>query len=294
MSPAGVVEVGPRDGLQNEPARLTVADRVRMIELLADAGLTRIETGAFVSPEAVPQMADSGRVLAELRRRPGVRYAALVPNRHGLERALAAGVDEIAVFGSATETFSHRNINCSIAGSLERFRPVIAEAAAAGIPARGYVSCVLGCPYEGEVAPEAVLRISEALAEMGCHEISLGDTIGTGTPESVRAVFAPVVESLGADRLAGHFHDTRGNAADNIRAALELGLRVFDGSVGGLGGCPYAPGAPGNAATESVVAVLEAENLPTGIDPDRLAEAGRFVRSRLAAASEPISQNFTN
>lgn len=280
-SAAIVTEVGPRDGLQNEAKALSVAERIRFIEALADTGLKRIECGAFVSPRAVPQMANSDAVLAGIRRKPGVCYSALVPNERGLERALRVGVDEIAVFGAASETFTRRNINCSIAESLDRFRPTARAALAAGIPARGYVSCALGCPYEGHIATDVVLRVAEALAEMGCQEIALGDTIGAGTPARVRSVFAPVIECLGAHRVAGHFHDTNGRALDNIRVAVSLGIRRFDGSAGGLGGCPYAPESPGNVSTEDVIRLLRELGYDAEIDPDCVAKIGARMRNLL-------------
>jgi len=277
-----LVEVGPRDGLQNEPRPLSVELRVALIERLAATGLTTIEAGAFVSPARVPQMAHSDRVLAALERRPGVSYPVLVPNLRGMEAALAAGADAVAVFGSASESFSEANIGCSIATSFERFAPVLRRAGEAGVPVRGYVSCALGCPYEGAVRPAAVAAVAERLHAMGCSEISLGDTIGVGDPESTRAMVASVAERVPVERLAAHFHDTGGRAVENVLAAMELGILVVDASIAGLGGCPYAPGAPGNVATEAVVAALDARGVETGVDPEALAEAGRFALELVA------------
>ncbi len=272
-----LVEVGPRDGLQNEPQSLPAAVKVALIERLAEAGCRVIEAGAFVSPKWVPQMADTADVLAGLRRRPGLRYPVLVPNLKGLERALAAGVEEIAVFGAASETFTQRNINCSIAESLERFAPVCAEARAAGLRVRGYVSCVLGCPYEGEVPVARVAEVAAALHDMGCAEVSLGDTIGVGTPLKARAMVEAVALRVPLERLAVHFHDTYGQALVNILACLELGVATVDAAVAGLGGCPYARGASGNVASEDVVYLLNGLGIETGIDLERLAAAGAYI-----------------
>jgi isopropylmalate/homocitrate/citramalate synthase len=276
-----IVEVGPRDGLQNEPASLPAAVKVALIERLAEAGCRVVEAGAFVSPKWVPQMADTAEVLAALRRRPGVRYPVLVPNLKGLERALAAGVEEIAVFGAASETFTQRNINCSIAESLERFAPVCRQALAAGLRVRGYVSCVLGCPYEGAVPVEKVAEVAAALDALGCGEISLGDTIGVGTPLKARAMLAAVAERVPLERLAVHFHDTYGQALANILACLELGVATVDAAVAGLGGCPYAKGASGNVATEDVVYMLNGLGIETGIDLEKLAAAGAAICAEL-------------
>jgi hydroxymethylglutaryl-CoA lyase len=276
-----VVEVGPRDGLQNEAAVVPVVVKVALIEALADAGLTSIEAGSFVSPKWVPQMATTAEVLAGLRRRPGVSYPVLVPNLKGLGQALACGVQEIAVFGAASESFSQKNINCSIAESLDRFAPVVDRALAAGLRVRGYVSCVLGCPYEGEVAPEAVMRVAAALHAMRCYEISLGDTIGTGTPIKARQLVEAVAREVPPDRLALHFHDTYGQALANILACLDVGISVVDSAVAGLGGCPYAHGATGNVATEDVVYMLDGMGIETGLDLDRLCAAGRMISSEL-------------
>ena len=253
-----VFEVGPRDGLQNEKREISVADKVALTDLLSSAGFSRIECASFVSPKWVPQMAGSGEVLAGITRADGVSYAALTPNMRGFEDALAAGADEVAIFGAASEGFSRANINASIAESLDRFEPIMEAAKAVGMPVRGYVSCVLECPYDGMVPPKDAARVAKALDEMGCYEVSLGDTIGKGTPEQTRAMLEAVLEDIPAAKLAGHFHDTNGRALENIEAALDLGVRVFDAAVGGLGGCPYAPGAKGNVATEAVAARLRA------------------------------------
>ncbi|CAH2604199.1 3-hydroxy-3-isohexenylglutaryl-CoA/hydroxy-methylglutaryl-CoA lyase [Rhodovastum atsumiense] len=280
-----IVEVGPRDGLQNEPIQVPVATRVALIEALAAAGLTRIEAGSFVSPKWVPQMAGTEEVLASLRRVPGVDYPVLVPNLQGLDRALAAGVTEIAVFGAASEAFSRRNINCSIAESLDRFAPVVERALAAGMRVRGYVSCVLGCPYEGTVAPAAVAGVAARLAAMGCYEISLGDTIGVGTPLQARHLVERVAQDVPVARLALHFHDTYGQALANTLACLETGVAVIDAAVAGLGGCPYAKGAAGNLATEDLVYMLHGMGIATGVDLDRLCAAGDMIAATLGRPS---------
>ena len=272
-----IVEVGPRDGLQNEAVPVPIAEKVALIEALADAGLPVVEAGAFVSPKWVPQMAGSEEVLRAVRRKPGVRYPVLVPNLKGLEPALAAGAEEIAVFGAASESFSQKNINCSIAESLERFRPVVEAALAQGVRVRGYVSCVLGCPYEGEIAPTAVARVAGALHAMGCFEISLGDTIGVGTPRRTAAMLAAVTAEMPVAALAMHAHDTYGQALTNVLTALELGVRVVDSSVAGLGGCPYAKGASGNLATEDLVYMLDGMGVRTGVKLDRVIDAGRQI-----------------
>ena len=272
-----IFEVGPRDGLQNESEPVATADKVKLIDLLSDCGFRKIEATSFVSPKWVPQMSDAEAVMAGIARRAGTTYAALTPNLKGYERAKAAGADEVAVFAAASEAFSKRNINCSIAESLARFEPVVAAAAEDGIPVRGYVSCVTDCPYEGAIAPAAVARVAEALADMGCYGISLGDTIGRGTPEVVDAMLRAVCDRVPATRLAGHFHDTGGRALDNIGVSLEHGLRVFDSAVGGLGGCPYAPGARGNVATEKVTAFLDAKGMKHGLDAGKLSAARAFA-----------------
>ena len=273
-----VFEMAPRDGLQNEARVIPTEDKIALVDALSGSGLGKIETASFVSPKWVPQMADSAEVMAGITRRAGVAYTALTPNMKGLERALAAGADEVAVFGAASETFSQKNINCSIAESVERFRPIVDRAAAEGVPVRGYVSCVTDCPYEGAVAPGSVAEVARALLDMGCYEISLGDTIGKGSPKSVSAMLDSVLSEVPAVQVAGHFHDTGGRALQNIMAALAFGIRTFDASAGGIGGCPYAPGAQGNVATEAVVGMLDAEGFETGIDPDALAVAVRFAR----------------
>ncbi|WP_434622599.1 hydroxymethylglutaryl-CoA lyase [Azospirillum sp. B2RO_4] len=272
-----MVEVGPRDGLQNEKSMVPTAVKVELVNRLSDAGLSVVEAASFVSPKWVPQMGDSAEVLAGITRKPGVRYAALTPNLKGLEGALAAKADEVAVFGAASESFSQKNINCSIAESLDRFAPVMEQAKAAGVPVRGYVSCVLGCPYEGEIAPKAVADVAERLFAMGCYEISLGDTIGTGTPTKAQAMIAAVAERVPVDKIAVHFHDTYGQALANILAALQMGVAVVDSSVAGLGGCPYAKGASGNVASEDVLYMLNGLGIETGVDLDKLIAAGAFI-----------------
>ncbi|MGL4239000.1 hydroxymethylglutaryl-CoA lyase [Tabrizicola sp.] len=274
-----IFEVGPRDGLQNEARLIPTADKIRLIDGLSACGLTHIEVASFVSPKWVPQMADASEVLAGVQRRPGVSYAALTPNLQGFERALEAGADEVAVFASASEGFSQRNINCSIAESLERFRPVLLGAKTAMLPVRGYVSCVTDCPFDGPVAPEAVAQVAEALIDLGCYQVSLGDTLGSATPASTGKMLETVLARLPASRLAGHFHDTHGQALQNIALCLDLGLHTFDSSVGGLGGCPYAPGAQGNVATEAVVTMLHDQGFETGIDVEALAAMSRFAQS---------------
>ena len=272
-----LVEVGPRDGLQNEPGPVSVAQRIQLIDALSAAGVRHIEAGSFVSPRWVPQMADSAEVLAGIQRKSGVRYAALVPNLQGMQAAIAAGSDEVAVFASASESFSQRNINCSISESLQRFVPVMALAAQHGLPVRGYVSCVLGCPYEGQVSVQQVTAVAEELIAMGCYEVSLGDTIGVGVATATRELFDTVSRRVDRARLAGHFHDTYGQALSNIYAAMLEGISVFDSSVAGLGGCPYAPGASGNVASEDVVYMLQGMGISTGIDLGNLVAAGRWV-----------------
>lgn len=273
-----VFEMAPRDGLQHVARVIPTEDKIALVDALSRSGLGKIEAASFVSPKWVPQMADGAEVMAGINRRAGVAYTALTPNMKGLERALDAGADEVAVFGAASETFSRKNVNCSIAESCERFRPIVDRAAAEGVPVRGYVSCVTDCPYEGKVAPEAVSAVARALLDMGCYEISLGDTIGKGAPESVSAMLDSVLSLVPAERIAGHFHDTDGRALDNILAALALGIRTFDASAGGIGGCPFAPGAQGNVASEAVVGLLEAEGFETGIDSDALGKAARFAQ----------------
>jgi hydroxymethylglutaryl-CoA lyase len=272
-----IFEVGPRDGLQNEKRMIPTAEKVALVDCLSGAGFRRIEIASFVSPKWVPQMADSAEVLAGITRAPGVSYAALTPNMQGLDRAMAAKADEVAIFGSASEGFSKANINATIAESLERFRPVAEAAKAAGIPVRGYISCVTDCPYDGPVDPQAVARVAAELDAMGCYEISLGDSIGQGTPESIGAMLDAVLTVVPAQRLAGHYHDTAGRALANIEVSLEKGLRVFDAAVGGLGGCPFAPGAEGNVATELVNARLIELGYATGLNAEILETAGAMA-----------------
>jgi hydroxymethylglutaryl-CoA lyase len=280
-----VVEVSPRDGLQNESGVVTTDQKVSLIEALADAGVNTIECGSFVSPKWVPQMADSAAVFERIRRAPGVRYTALVPNLTGLSAAVQARVDEIAVFAAASETFSQKNINCFIAESLCRLREVASESLRQQIPVRGYVSCALGCPYEGAVETEAVVRVAQALAEMGCYEISIGDTIGVGTPLETERLLEALSQRLPIKHLAVHFHNTRGQALANILVALQLGVTVVDASVAGLGGCPYAPGAAGNVATEDLIYMLDGMQITTGIDLKKLATAGHSISNALKRAS---------
>ncbi|MCG7357455.1 hydroxymethylglutaryl-CoA lyase [Roseomonas mucosa] len=279
-----IVEVGPRDGLQNEALTVPPATRVAFIDALLAAGLATIEIGSFVSPKWVPQMADTDIVLAALPPRPGVSFPVLVPNMQGLAAAQAAGAQEIAVFGAASESFSRRNTNCSIAEGLERFRPVCSAALAAGIRVRGYVSCVLGCPYEGEVPMAKVVEVSAALAAMGCYEISLGDTIGVGTPLKARAMLEAVASAVPMPRLAVHFHDTYGQALANILACLEAGVGVIDAAAGGLGGCPYAKGASGNVATEDLVYMLDGMGVASGVSLAGVLAAARLIGTALGKA----------
>ncbi|OPA88312.1 hydroxymethylglutaryl-CoA lyase [Pseudomonas fluorescens] len=280
-----LVEVGPRDGLQNEAQPISVSDKVQLVDALSAAGLSYIEVGSFVSPKWVPQMAGSAEVFAQIQRKPGVTYGALAPNLRGFEDALAAGVKEVAVFAAASEAFSQRNINCSISESLERFVPIMAAAKEHGVSVRGYVSCVLGCPYEGSVAPEQVAVVARELFAMGCYEVSLGDTIGTGTAGDTRRLFEVVSAQVPRDKLAGHFHDTYGQAIANVYASLLEGIHVFDSSIAGLGGCPYAKGASGNVATEDVVYLLDGLGIDTGIDLEALILAGRQISQVLGRPS---------
>ena len=279
-----IVEVGPRDGLQNESVAVSTENKVALIDLLVDAGLTSIEAGSFVSAKAAPQMASTADVLARLRPRPGVRLSVLVPNLRGFEAALKAGAREIAVFAAASETFSQHNIDCSIAKSIERFARVVEQATRHGVAARGYVSCVLGCPYEGEIETQRVATIARALSDIGCYEISLGDTIGVGTPLRARELIEIVAREVPLERLAIHFHDTYGQALANIFACLEAGVSVVDSSVAGLGGCPHATGATGNVATEDVIYMLDGMGIETGVDLDALLEAGAFISQCLGRA----------
>jgi hydroxymethylglutaryl-CoA lyase len=272
-----IVEVGPRDGLQNEPQTVPTAVKIELIDRLGDAGLPAVEATAFVSPKWVPQMADNAEVMAGITRRPGTAYPVLVPNIKGFEAALKAGVEEVAVFAAASQAFSHKNINCSIDESLERFRPVAEAAHKHGIRVRGYLSCVLGCPYEGEIGADAVAEVTERLWDMGCYEVSLSDTIGTGTPGKAKAMIEASARRVPLTALAAHYHDTYGQALANIHASLECGLAVFDSSIAGLGGCPYAKGATGNVATEDVVYMLNGLGIETGIDLDKLLDAAEFI-----------------
>jgi isopropylmalate/homocitrate/citramalate synthase len=275
-----IVEVGPRDGLQNEVS-VPLAAKIALVNALAEAGLTTIETGSFVSPKWVPQMADSAAVFAGIQRKNAVTYTALTPNLQGYQAAKAAGADEVAIFGAASEAFSQKNINCSIADSLARFAPVVAAAKADGVRVRGYVSCVVGCPYQGDVAPSEVARVAKALLDMGCYEISLGDTIGVGTPAKVLAMLDAVLEVVPVNKIAVHFHDTYGQALTNIYAALSRGVAVIDSAVAGLGGCPYAAGASGNVATEDVVYLLNGLGIVHGVDLNTLAQAGWAIAAAL-------------
>ena len=276
-----MVEVGPRDGLQNEPEILPAPLKADLIDRLAGSGLSVVEAGSFVAPGRVPQLADTAEVLSRIHPVPGVSYPVLVPNMTGLEAAMAAGAREVAVFAAASETFSQRNINCSIERSLERFAPVCAAAADKGIRVRGYISCVLGCPYEGEVDAKDVAALAARLVRLGCYEISLGDTIGAGTPAQAVSLVEAVAERVPRASLAAHFHDTHGRALANLRAVLERGISVVDCSVAGLGGCPFAPGAAGNVASEDVLRMLNGLGIATGVDLDRLIGAGRFILGRL-------------
>lgn len=286
-----IVEVGPRDGLQNEAGTVPAEIKVQLIEMLADAGLPVVESGAFVSPKWVPQMATSAEVFTRIRRRDDVSYPMLVPNLKGLEIALAAGVEEVALFAASTETFSQKNTNCSIAESIERFNAVIEEAQAAGVKVRGYISCVLGCPYEGEVSFDTVSMIAQKMLEKGCYEVSLGDTIGVGTAGLATELIEVLSRQVPVAQLAAHFHDTYGQALANIHAVMQCGIAVVDSSVAGLGGCPYAKGATGNVATEDVVYMLHGMGIETGVDMGKLLEAGRFISDFLGR--EPVSRAAT-
>lgn len=288
MERVKVVEVGPRDGLQNEKQVVPAAVKVELIHRLADCGLPVVEATSFVSPKWIPQLADAAEVMAALRPRAGVEYPVLVPNPQGLERALAAGARAVAVFTAASDAFNRKNINCDIAESLERIRPVVERARAGALPVRAYVSCALGCPYQGAVAVADVVRVAAALAEMGCGEISLGDTIGVGTPAAARAMLRAVAQAVPLERLAAHFHDTRGQALANVYACLEEGVRIVDASVAGLGGCPYANGASGNLATEDLLYMLHGLGFETGVDAGALVDTARWISAQLAR--EPASR----
>jgi hydroxymethylglutaryl-CoA lyase len=280
-----IVEVGPRDGLQNEKTQIDTSIKVGLIDRLTQAGLPVIEATSFVSPKWVPQLADGAEVMARIRRKPETSYPVLVPNLKGFDAAVAAGAQEVAVFAAASESFSQKNTNCSIAASLERFAPVVKAALASGVKVRGYVSCVIACPYEGDIAPDKVADVSDRLFQMGCYEISLGDTIGVGTPGKTQAMLDAVARRVPLKNLAGHYHDTYGQALANIYASLEMGVAVFDSSVSGLGGCPYAKGATGNVATEDVVYLLHGLGIETGVDLDALIDAGEHIGAALKRPS---------
>jgi hydroxymethylglutaryl-CoA lyase len=288
-----IVEVGPRDGLQNEKQQISAEDKIKLIELLSDAGVSYIESGSFVSPKWVPQMATSTDVFKGINRKDNVTYAALTPNMKGFEAAVAVNASEVAIFGAASEAFSQKNINCSIAESLERFEPIMLAAKQANIPVRGYVSCVVGCPYEGDIDPEQVASVAERLYKMGCYEISLGDTVGVGTPASVQKMLQAVSARVPTAKLAVHFHDTYGQALTNIYTALQNGISVIDSSIAGSGGCPYAKGASGNVATEDVVYLLNGLNIKTDIDLNKLVKAGWFISDKLGKApSSKVSNAY--
>ena len=287
MTDVRIIEMGPRDGLQNEKQSIPLATKLELIARLADAGLREIEATAFVSPKWVPQMGDHDALMRSLTRVPGVSYPVLTPNLQGFEAAVAAGADDVAVFAAASEAFAKTNINCSIAESIDRFVPVMAAARERGVRVRGYVSCVIGCPYEGEVAPAQAAAVARRLADIGCHEVSLGDTTGVGTPASVQRLLQACAKQLPLERLAGHFHDTYGMGVANVYAAYNFGLRAFDASVGGLGGCPYAKGATGNVATEDVVYLLHGLGARTGIDLDKLVDTAGWISAVLGRA--PVS-----
>ncbi len=279
-----IVDVGPRDGLQNQPKSVPLDAKVKLVDMLTGAGVPSVEVGAFVSPKWVPQMADTADVMRLISRRAGVSYPVLVPNMKGYEAAKAVGCEEVAIFGAASETFSQKNINCTIAESLDRFRPVAEAALADGVRVRGYISCVLGCPYEGDIAPAAVADVARELDAMGCYEVSLGDTIGTGTPVKAQTMINAVAAHVPSDRLAAHFHDTYGQALANLLAVMQQGVAVIDTAVAGLGGCPYAKGASGNVATEDVLYMLDGLGIETGIDMDKLLTASHFISGVIGRA----------
>lgn len=273
-----VYEVGPRDGLQNEKIIIPTAQKIALIDALSRVGFRKIEATSFVSPKWVPQLADASDVMSGIARVPNVQFSALTPNLKGFERAIDAGVDEVAIFASASETFSQKNINCSIEESLARFVPILKRAKTENIPVRGYVSCIVKCPYEGDIKPQAVANVAAKLLVMGCYEISLGDTIGAGSPETITSLLEEVIRHIPAVKLAGHFHDTHDNAIQNVRVALDYGLRTFDSAVGGLGGCPYAPGAKGNLSTSVLVNMLKDEGWQSGLNLQSLADANQFLQ----------------
>lgn len=283
-----IYEVGPRDGLQNEAGIVPAKHKIALIDLLSDTGLRYIEATSFVSPKWVPQMADALDVMAGITRKKGVTYAALTPNMKGLEAALGAGVDEVAIFGSASESFSQKNINCSISQSLERFAPVAKVALAAGVSLRGYVSCVIACPYEGAIAPVQARKVTEALLDLGCYQVSLGDTIGKGSPETTALLLDDLLKTTPADKLAGHFHDTDGTALANVTTALDYGLCCFDSAIGGLGGCPYAPGAKGNLSTIPLVEMLHDSGWNTGLDMEKLRMAQAYLQKNIAGVKHDL------
>ena len=274
-----IFEVGPRDGLQNEARLIPGADKIALIDRLSQTGLRKIEATSFVSPKWVPQMADAADVMAGISRADGVTYSALTPNMRGYDAARAANVSEVAIFAAASETFAQKNTNCSIAKSFARFEPILAAANRDGVAVRGYVSCVVACPYEGAIAPEAVAQVAARLIDAGCYEVSLGDTVGKGTPDTIAAMLAAVLERVPAAKLAGHYHNTNGRALESISVSLAHGLRTFDAAVGGLGGCPYAPGASGNVATETVVEHVAASGFETGVDHAALTDVATFAKS---------------
>ena len=282
MTKVLIYEVGPRDGLQNEKEIVPTEEKIALINHLSEAGFQKIEAASFVSPKWVPQLADGDEVMSQLERVPGVTYAALTPNLQGLQRAIEANTDEVAVFAAASETFSQKNINCSIEESFQRFEPVIVEATRHGIPVRGYVSCVVGCPYEGVVEPAAVRAVAMKLLDLGCYEISLGDTIGVGTPQSIADLLSDLVADIPISRLAGHFHDTNNRALVNVITSLTYGLRTFDSAIGGLGGCPYAPGARGNVSTRALAELLLHEGWDTGLNLNKIAAAEQYLNDHIA------------
>jgi hydroxymethylglutaryl-CoA lyase len=280
-----IFEMGPRDGLQNEKTLIPTANKIELINRLSECGFEKIETSSFVSPKWVPQMADAGEVFAGITRKPGIRYTALTPNIKGYERAKASGADEVAIFASASEGFSQKNINCSIEESFERFAPIVDAAKADGIPVRGYVSCIVECPYDGPTPVQNVAMVSERLLQMGCYEVSLGDTIGAATPETTEAMLEAVLKVIPAEQLAGHFHDTKDLALANIMSSIKMGLRTFDSAIGGLGGCPYAPGAKGNVSTLAVAKMAKLLDYDTGLDIEKLEQTQEFILSIKEAAA---------